>query len=129
MSLNTRRFIRSTAGTSFWLGLVTVIVGTAQSVFAQSAASSGGVIITQEVAFAWPIMVFIVAAAAIWAKLNASITSHHADRNIHLTQDEIAKGFQRRNECLLTHAAEHATLARIEQRVESVEAKLDKALR
>lgn len=126
--MQTRRFIRSMSGTSFWLGLVVLFAGYAQKCFAQSSAGGEGVVLTQEVAFAWPIMVFIVAAAAIWARMNASIVQHHGQQDIHMTETDVAEKFPRREECTLRHAGGDATLARIEARVAGIEAKIDRML-
>lgn len=127
--MNTLRFWRSVSGTSFWMGLVVLLVGLAQSCYAQSGSVAGkGVIITQEVAFAWPILVFIVAAAAIWAKMNASIVAHHGQHEIHMTETDIAETFPRRAECVLKHTADNATLARIEKSVEILQAKIDRLM-
>ena len=123
----TRRFVRSMSGTAAWMAVIVFGLGIAQGVFAQAtAAPNERIVITPEVAFAWPILVFIVAASAVWAKMNASINEHHNRKDIHLTREAIASEFPRRSECLLKHDANGKALERIEADVKTLTAALIK---
>lgn len=87
---------------------VTVAVCAAQN------PGSPPVVITEQVAFSWPIVAMIAVSAAGYAGTIASIRQHIGDKSIHLTDEHIEKRHPLRLECDPKHKA-------LEEKIEDLE--------
>jgi len=94
------RFLRPVLGMACCMGMAVLAVE-----LAWGQTGSQRLVVTEEIAFSWPIVCLIVVSALGYGGVVLSVKQHHASQDIHLTLEKIGARHRTREECVLEHGA------------------------